>query len=195
MIMNFGRKYLGYEGLYQVSNLGRIKRLSRTAENKGTYSGKYVYKEKILTPRKNINRAGYYEISLYKNGKEKRHKLHRLVAETFIKNPYNKPQINHISGNKDDNSIYNLEWVTDKENKEHAWENELYNANHKKKPIKCNESGIIYESVAEASRKLKCDRRGIFRVLKREKQSIKRMTFSYLDKKELEAYKNINKGE
>ena len=63
---------------------------------------------------------GYLRVDLYdKNGNRKHFKIHRLVAQAFIPNPENKPQINHIDGNKHNNSITNLEWVTDAENKEH----------------------------------------------------------------------------
>lgn len=62
---------------------------------------------------------GYLRVALFKNGKRKWHKVHRLVAKAFIPNPYNKPQINHVDGNKENNSITNLEWVTDEENKLH----------------------------------------------------------------------------
>ena len=183
----------GYEGLYQVSNLGNIKRLERIMENRGTYSGLYKIKESILKPRENKDRNGYYEISLRKDGTEKRFKVHRLVAYAFIDNPYNKPEVNHIDGNKSNNCAYNLEWMTSKENKEHAWRTGLINSNHRKKPIKCNENNMCFESVIQASKELNCDRRGIFRVLKGEKKNIKNMTFSYITHEELKSYQGENK--
>ena len=179
----------GYEGLYDVSNLGRVKRLERTTENSGTYSGYSTFKELILKPRENKKRHGYYEISLKKNKKEKRFKIHRLVALTFIPNPDNKPEVNHKDGDKSNNCVDNLEWVTSKENKKHAWETGLQNANHRKRPIKCNETNECFESVVQASKELHCDKRGIFRVLNGEKEKIKNMTFSYITKKELAEYR------
>ena len=165
--------------------------MSRVITNKGTYGGFYFYKEKILSPRENKKRQGYFEISLIKNKKEKRFKLHRLVAQAFIPNFYNLPQVNHKDGNKSNNCVNNLEWVTGKENIRHAWEYGLANANHKRKPIKCNENGICFNSVIEASKQLNCDRRGIFRVLKGEKKQLKNMSFSYISEKELQEYRNI----
>lgn len=99
-----------YEGIYQVSNLGNVKNL----------------KNKILRP---MNDGNYLNIDLYKNGKRKRYKIHRLVAETFIPNPENKSQVNHIDGNKLNNCIENLEWCTPKENTRHAFKTGLAKVN------------------------------------------------------------------
>ena len=98
----------GYEGLYQVSNLGNVKSLSR-------YHHK---KEQILKP--NLKNDGYYETTLLKNGKPKWIRTHRLVAMAFIPNLENKPQINHKDGNKLNNCVENIEWVTNQENIDHA---------------------------------------------------------------------------
>lgn len=84
----------GYEGLYQVSNLGRIK-------NKKDY---------IIKPE--LNKNGYKYMPLYKNNKRRRELLHRIVATAFIKNTNNLPQVNHIDGNKSNNKVDNLEWCS-----------------------------------------------------------------------------------
>lgn len=94
----------GYEGKYQVSNLGHVKSLN--------YNG--TGKEKIL--QSTDNGYGYYRIHLFKNGKVKSYYLHRLVAQAFIKNPENLPEVNHINQNKKDNRVDNLEWVSSKYN-------------------------------------------------------------------------------
>lgn len=98
----------GYEGLYQVSNLGRVK-------SSGNFKSKNARKtQKIL---KNIlQNNGYYGVTLRKGGKSTRKNIHRLVAEAFIPNPYNKPCIDHINTIRTDNSIENLRWCTEKEN-------------------------------------------------------------------------------
>ena len=90
---------------YKISNLGKI------------ITCKYN-KENFLVP--SISRNGYLRIKLYKNNKIYYCNIHRLVAENFIKNKDNKPQVNHIDGNKLNNNINNLEWVTSSENIQHA---------------------------------------------------------------------------
>ena len=74
-----------YEGIYEVSNYGRVKSLERVIYNSGTKNGLYTIHEKIIKQRINKKRYGYCELSLHKNGKEKRFKVHRLVAEAFKK--------------------------------------------------------------------------------------------------------------
>lgn len=106
----------GYEGLYQVSNQGRIKRLAGKVENKN--GGMRFFPENV---RKPINVHGYLYCDLYKDNKECRKAIHRLVASAFIDNPENKPQVNHINGNKLDNRAENLEWCTQSENNLHAF--------------------------------------------------------------------------
>lgn len=111
----------GYKGLYQVSNLGRIKRLETTLLYKGKYPRNW--KEKILT--QNTNNAGYKKCHLSKDGKAKTPSVHRLVALAFIENVLVLPCVNHLDGNKENNSADNLEWCSYKENTKHAIESGL----------------------------------------------------------------------
>lgn len=104
-----------YEGLYQISNLGRVKSLSRL-QITGTSS--YWSKERILKPR--LLKGGYLEVSLCKNSKLYYFRIHRLVAIHFIDNTEQKPQVNHLDGCKINNIVTNLEWCTRSENIIHA---------------------------------------------------------------------------
>ena len=131
------RNIKDYEGLYQVSSWGRIKRVT-TGRILKTILGK----------------DGYLQINLCKNGIQKRYKVHRLVAQAFIPNPQNKPQVNHIDEDKENNYVENLEWVTNQENMLH---NELYKrcVEHAKIPVICLETNERFESITQLSKHLK----------------------------------------
>lgn len=106
-----------YEGYYQISNLGRVKSLDREIIN---VNGK-IFLRKGKVKAQMIDKGGCKRVNLYKDGILKCCPVHRLVAKTFIPNPENKPEVNHIDGNKQNNSVYNLEWCTRSENQQHAW--------------------------------------------------------------------------
>ena len=96
-----------YEGLYQISNTGKVKSLARIYKNRKC-------EEKILFP--SITPKGYYRLGLCKKGNIKYYYIHRLVAETFISNPNNLPLVNHKDENKLNNCISNLEWCNNEYN-------------------------------------------------------------------------------
>lgn len=117
----------GYEGLYQISNNGRVKSLPKLA-------GKSWRKEKIL--KTYLDKDGYVKVILCKENKTKFLSVHRLIAEAFIPNPNEFPQINHKDENKQNNSLENLEWCTCKYNINYGtrteramkrFKNEIYN--------------------------------------------------------------------
>ena len=98
----------GFEGLYEVSNLGRVKSVERIDSNN------HPVKERILKPGK--KKEGYLFVILCKDGKHKWYSVHRLVSNAFIPNPNNLPEVNHINEIKTDNRVSNLEWMTSKDN-------------------------------------------------------------------------------
>lgn len=111
----------GYEKLYQVSNLGRVKSLKRDCKDKKGVIRAYI-KEHICALTD--NGFGYKIVSLCKNGKRKNAYIHRLVAEHFLNNQYNLREVNHIDLDKSNNNVTNLEWVTSSQNKEHFFNTE-----------------------------------------------------------------------
>lgn len=132
----------GYEGLYAVSSDGEVFSYRR---------GRCITQDSA---------RGYMQVTLYKNGKPHRNKVHRIVAETFIKNPYNLPFVNHKDENKRNNSIENLEWCTAKYN--NAFGTRTYRSKNtqiqnapmqrKTKRVFCIETKRLYESTKEAER-------------------------------------------
>ena len=107
----------GYEGCYQVSNLGFIKSLERVIITKQGL--KKRHKERIL--KNTLFGTGYLCVPLTKNGTRKNYQVHRLVAQAFIPNPENKRTVNHKDSDKTNNCVENLEWHTHKENVNHSW--------------------------------------------------------------------------
>ena len=110
---------VGYEGLYQVSNFGRVKSLAKYKNGNG--GSKFWRKERILKPA-NTGR-GYLMVVLIKEKKRTTYILHRLVAQAFIPNPNNLPQINHKDENKTNNVVSNLEWCDNKYNSNYGTRN------------------------------------------------------------------------
>ena len=106
----------GYEGAYQVSNLGRVRSLTRKVK---TFNGVRTSKGQLLKPLK--TNTGYYRVDLKQNQKDKYMSIHRLVAEAFIPNPNNYPIINHKDNNPQNNCVENLEWCTQSYNVKYAY--------------------------------------------------------------------------
>ena len=135
------RDIKGYEGLYQVSNLGRVRSLNCRG-HKGCIG--------ILTPR--LDGKGYEMVALYKEGKARNTKVHRLVAQAFIPNPNNYPQVNHKDEDKTNNNVDNLEWCTNEYNHNYGTRNERVAKSLSRKVI-CITTGEIFNSMREACRK------------------------------------------
>lgn len=137
----------GYEGYYQASIYGKIRSVNRMVEFRISGRVQQVYrKSKILA--ENITQDNYVQVILSVNGVAKTLSVHRLVAQTFLPNPENKPQVNHIDGNTQNNNVNNLEWATRSENMTHAKDTGLWN------PKKCGEisrklTGIKVRSITD----------------------------------------------
>lgn len=184
----------GYEGLYQVSNLGRVKSLDRKRWNGKVY-GKW--KGRFITIRKDVK--GYCTVKLNKNGKGKTKLVHRLVAESFIKKEREEYEVNHIDGNKCNNNVDNLEWCSHSYNAKHAWDtglnkytekrHEIMKNNHyrkgmpseKRKKVKCIETGVVFNSIAEAAEKLSLQRSKISNVINGYRKTTGGFHFEYIE--------------
>lgn len=157
---------------YSVSSLGRVRN-DLTNE--------------LKTPC--IDNHGYVKVDLYKNGIARRERVHRLVSNAFIPNPENKSQVNHINGNKLDNSVGNLEWTTASENMQHCVKTGLFtpsrgmlgkknpNAGRHGKPIKIKETGQIFNSITECANAIGGNDTGILDTLSGGRKSHRGFTF------------------
>ena len=132
------RDIKGYEGKYQVSNLGRVKSLPKKGNGK---------KEVILKPRP--DGKGYGMVALYKHRKVNHFKIHRIVAEAFIPNPNNYPQVNHKDENKTNNRVENLEWCSNEYNHNYGTRNKRVGKALSKKTL-CITTGEVFNSMREA---------------------------------------------
>jgi hypothetical protein len=137
----------GYEGLYQVSNLGNVKSCKR----KGS-SGCVI--------RPAIRRDGYLQVHLQKDGKGKSLLVHRLVALAFLPLVDGKHQVNHKDGNRSNNASSNLEWCTAQENTLHA--HDVLKKNTRQ--VLCVETGVVYPSIRSAARSIGYDNATIQRI-------------------------------
>lgn len=113
---------IGYEGCYEVSNLGRVKSVRRTVRS---FPRNRTVPSRIL--RQSSLRGGYLSVGLWKNHLFKRVTVHRIVAQAFIPNPKKLPQVNHVDGNKLHNRVDNLEWCSREQNMQHAYTHGLTN--------------------------------------------------------------------
>ena len=153
----------GYEGLYQVSNLGRVWNIKLQRYLKGSY-----------------DKDGYIQVNLTaKNGKVKKEGVHRLVALVFLDNPNNYPQVNHIDENKKNNCVDNLEWISIKDNANHGTRNKrISKANSI--PVYCFELDKTFYGAREAERELGINHSSISKCFKCNLFSVGFFFFCYV---------------
>ena len=146
----------GYEGLYQVSNLGRIKSLGRTIMRRTRWCSvkPYTMKPRILKPKR--CQGDYFQVGLFTiDGQHSVAKIHRLVAQAFIPNPDNMPEVNHKNEDKADNRADNLEWCTHDGNCRYGTRNQRTGEKNAKPVVQMDTEGNViadYPSVIEAQR-------------------------------------------
>lgn len=154
--MEIWKDIIGYEGLYQISNLGRVKSLERSyfIGRWKIKTSKVTVKEKILC--KSTYKEGYNYVVLSKGPAVKKFKIHRLIAIHFIPNPNNYPIINHINAVRDDNRIENIEWCTHSHNLKHKFklgnQSNAGGNNAMAKSVLNSKTGEIFGSIVEAAK-------------------------------------------
>lgn len=177
---------IGYEGLYMISNHGRLKSLPRWHNNRW---GGYLTKEKILTPKK--THKGYIQYELKNGIKSRTFKRSRMVALHFIPNPENKSQVNHKNGIRDDDYYENLEWATQSENIQHSYDHlgrkaaykDKFGKDHNQsKPIVVYNivESNVFESITQASEYLGVSIQAVSMALRKVNKSCKGYKCEYL---------------
>lgn len=159
---------------YMVSDTGRVRRVGSDTDHSVRDKG------------------GYLVTDLYQGGKRRTVRVHRLVAEAFIPNPECKPEVNHKDGNKRNNNVSNLEYVTKKENCHHAWSNGLVqpsygmlgknnpNGGRKGKPFRIVETGEVFNTLEECEKKIAGNNRHINDCLRGRQNTHRGYHFEYL---------------
>ena len=146
----------GFEGLYEVSNMGNIRSLNRVVLfSPNNNSGSTTKNGCVL--KYYVNEKGYAKVKLSKGNKGKMCRVHRIVATYFVPNPHELPEVNHKDGNKLNNKFDNLEWATRQSNIDHAYNilgvqtARFGKQNNKSRLVINNETGIFYETITEAA--------------------------------------------
>ena len=156
--LEFWRDIEGYEGLYQISNTGQVKSVKRN---------------KILKPHIT---SGYFRVCLCKENKKRNFSIHRLVAEAFLPNEEGLAEVDHINGDRKDNRVANLQWVSREEN------NRKRNTGWgQPRRVICIETGEIYESLNDAARAINRKVQAMSRHLSGKYQTCAGLHFKYYD--------------
>ena len=174
----------GYEGLYQISNHGRVRSLDRVVYQKNKSGGlsKHIYKGQILKSRENRN--GYYTIGLTKDRYQKHFSVHRLVGEHFLEGRENKNYINHIDCDKSNNHASNLEWCSQSENIQYAYDIGTKRPPHMRRVGQYDDNGnliSIWESESEAGRALGIQQSNIYKVCRGKRKKTGGFNWKYIE--------------
>ena len=152
----------GYEGIYEVSELGQVRSVDRIVEYKNGKIVNYNGKELKLQ----MDKCGYSIVRLSKNGISKNWIVHRLVAETFLPNPNNLPQVHHKNHDIKDNRVCNLKWVSRAEQMDDHWRAAQTKTNGVRLRVVGNGIDKIYNSALAVKRELGIDRKSAMKVAK-----------------------------
>ena len=158
--------YEGQETDYSVSTEGEVRKDTKN----------YILSQS--------SQQDYKFVGLIINGKQKRMRVHRMVALTFINNPDNKPYVNHINGNRSDNNVENLEWVTPSENTQHAVDTGLFKSGRARAVVQYNLNGeqmATFESASEAARQTGGSQSKITMCCRRQRDSANDYQWRYYD--------------
>lgn len=162
---------------YEISNLGQVRRLDSYVRSNSKVGMRF---QKGRTNQIATNTIGYKNARLWNDGVEHTIGVHVLVARSFIPNPDNKPDVNHINGVRDDNRVENLEWCTASENARHAIDILKKDFAPYKKAVLCITNGLTYKSAYEAARELRLNRGHVAAVCRGAEEHHKKYQFKYI---------------
>ena len=169
----------GYEDLYEISNCGAVRSLTRVVAGKN--NSLRTLKGRILKPHEY---RGYLTVELSKDGDSKKFKIHRLVAEAFVQNVNNLPQVNHKDENKLNNRADNLEWCTPAYNSGYGTRVERANSTKGCKPFICLENGKRYSNQTACAKDLSINLGNLNSVLYGNRKSTNGYHFEFLEERE-----------
>lgn len=160
------RDIKGYEGSYQVSTLGEVRNLRTNPP-------------RLLKPWRHP--AGYVCVTLSQDSKKTKHLVHRIVAEAFLPNPENKPQVNHKNGDKSDNNVNNLEWCSGLENSRHSAYTLGNESTKAKRPVVCLDTLQVFPSISEAARAVNGCNQNIVKCCQGKRYTHKGLRWAYVE--------------